>query len=841
MNLSQLLIRLKRVAVLGFGLASGLGLQAQTWSPAAPMPVPRSGFQAVLLKTGKVLAIGGKNVCALLNRADLYDPATGAWTPAGCMSAQRGPGFTAVLMQDGRVLVSGGTDFATGDPILAVDVYDPVSNSWSLAAPMTRPDWNHASCLMQDGKVFIAGGELGNGACATTGSTQTYDPAADLWWGHCGMTTPREACLMTPLPDGRVLVMSGDQYCQGTSMASAEVYQPATTNWAPVASMASGHRAGTCSLLADGTVLVTGGILDVDPDLTAGTETYDPAADAWSPAGCLSAPKHGHCATVLANGQVLVTGGTGPCEAHDGTACDLFDPATRTWMPTVPLLTGRNAHQAVLLPDGSVLVAGGLDPSGNTLDAVEIFHPNRPPCLDPIGDQTVLEGQTLSFVVTGHDPDPCQHLTYSISNRASCSGFDPDTHTFTWTPGFDRAGVYPNVLFTVTDNGTPPLQASQAISITVGKVNQPPVLDNLGCNYTILEGQELDLTVTGSDPDGDPLVFSASNLPPGATFNPVTQVFSWTPDYTQAGCYPNVQFTVTDNGVPPLQAAGTIRITVGNVNRPPVMGPIGNLTVLEGQTLSFTVTATDPDGDCLAYSASNLPCGATFDPLCHVFTWTPDYSQAGNYPCVTFTVADSGTPMQQATQVVTITVGNVNRAPVFTPLGTQQGLLDQALVFGVQATDPDGDAVVLSASQLPPGATFDPGCRRFTWTPDYTQAGNYTVVFTATDNGTPSLSSQMQVALAIAVPPPTGLTVDLINSVTQLKLPKAMENSYLANLRNVADFVEKGRVLLAAVELVVFMAKVDVDVLRNKLDAGTGRNLDAGATDLLGKLWPGLK
>ncbi len=56
--------------------------------------------------------------------------------------------------------------------------------------------------------------------------------------------------------------------------------------------------------------------------------------------------------------------------------------------------------------------------------------------------------------------------------------------------------------------------------------------------------------------------------------------------------------TVTDNGSPAAASdSEVVTITVGNVNRPPVLTAIGTKTATEGQLLTFTATATDPDGD----------------------------------------------------------------------------------------------------------------------------------------------------------------------------------------------------------------------------------------------------
>jgi hypothetical protein len=75
------------------------------------------------------------------------------------------------------------------------------------------------------------------------------------------------------------------------------------------------------------------------------------------------------------------------------------------------------------------------------------------------------------------------------------------------------------------------------------------------------------------------------------------------------------------------------------INRPPVLDTIGNQSTNEGQTLEFTVTATDPDGDLLTFSASELPDGASFDTETGIFSWTPRYDQAGVYE-VRFEVSD---------------------------------------------------------------------------------------------------------------------------------------------------------------------------------------------------------
>src|SRR5207302_3345572 len=107
------------------------------------------------------------------------------------------------------------------------------------------------------------------------------------------------------------------------------------------------------------------------------------------------------------------------------------------------------------------------------------------------------------------------------------------------------------------------------------------------------EGSLLTFTVAATDADGDALTYSASGLPAGASFDPASKTFSWTPGFDQAGPY-SVIFTASDGT---LTASETVVITIANTNRAPVLAPIGSKSGSEGSLLTFTVAATDADGE----------------------------------------------------------------------------------------------------------------------------------------------------------------------------------------------------------------------------------------------------
>ena len=170
-------------------------------------------------------------------------------------------------------------------------------------------------------------------------------------------------------------------------------------------------------------------------------------------------------------------------------------------------------------------------------------------------------------------------------------------------------------------------------------------------DQTVREGETLTFTVSASGPDGAPPTITATSLPTGATF--LNNTFTWTPSYEDAGVY-TVTFTAASSD---LTDTETIHITVDDLNRPPVLAPIGNKNVREGETLTFTVSASDPDGITPTLTASPLPTGATF--LNDTFTWTPDAGDAGIYT-VTFNASDS---YLTDTETIHITVHDVDSPP----------------------------------------------------------------------------------------------------------------------------------------------------------------------------------
>lgn len=318
-----------------------------------------------------------------------------------------------------------------------------------------------------------------------------------------------------------------------------------------------------------------------------------------------------------------------------------------------------------------------------------------------------------------------------------------------------------------------------------------PVFNPIG-DKTATVDTLLTFEVSATDPNGDALTYSASGLPQGATF--LGQTFAWTPTSDQTGEY-HVTFTA-DDGHSPTSTTITITVAVPQKpNSPPVLGSIGNKSINENQLLSFSVSATDADGqDTLTYSTSGLPSGATFSG--EVFNWEPSYSQAGSYH-VTFTVNDG---RDQDSETVTISVANVNRTPTLSNVSDRSVDTDSTLTFSLSATDPDGDPLTYSASGLPGGATL--AGRDFTWTPTSDQAGSYEITFIVSDGSLGD--SRTASVVVVAAPPDTTAPVVARCAPEPDAIQVPLNNVIMLHVTDAGKGVDAGTVVIQVNDQVVY-------------------------------------
>ncbi len=389
-----------------------------------------------------------------------------------------------------------------------------------------------------------------------------------------------------------------------------------------------------------------------------------------------------------------------------------------------------------------------------------VESPNEPPRWDYVGDKVAVAGEPFQLTVRASDPDQ-EPLLFGLAGLPAGAVITPaasyGTATIAWTPQAGDIGTYGTTV-SVQDGGNGNatlIESDDAVfQLVVRSANASPVLSPIA-NQTIDEGATLSLIAAATDPDGDPLTYRGENLPQGASVDPVSGQFSWTPSYQQAGNYTNLRIIAGDGHRSRFQE---FSVSVDNVNRGPIIVPREPLFMREGGLLEFNMEAGDIDGDAITYAATNLPAGALFTADGR-FVWTPGYEQAGDY-VVTFTASD---PLGVSDSTdVTLRIDNINRAPQL-DTSFHAVRLGEELRFNITATDLDlGTTLTYDADDLPTGATVDPTTGEIVWTPGPGQDGEYLVRVYASDSQT--TSSQIVVILAAVELPPPEVSVILTPS-----------------------------------------------------------------------------
>lgn len=167
-------------------------------------------------------------------------------------------------------------------------------------------------------------------------------------------------------------------------------------------------------------------------------------------------------------------------------------------------------------------------------------------------------------------------------------------------------------------------------------------------------------------------------------------------------------------------------------NNYPLFINLQDTVITEGQLLEFQATATDDDGDPITYEATDLPSGASFDVNSHTFSWRPGDKQAGEYK-VTFIARDNRGGLD--VEAVAITVVNSNSPPVLLSHTPEEFNLPpvrrgQSIIFNVEVTDPDGDAVLYTWRNE---GTLVSTSSQYEFISSTFETGSYTVTVDITD------------------------------------------------------------------------------------------------------------
>jgi chitodextrinase len=331
--------------------ATGLWLGTINW--------PLSAVHAHLLPDGRVLVSDAQSFAG--TDAKVWDPATDRFVNATALDNIFCAGHAA--LPDGRLLVVGGHVTAHVG-IADANIFNPQTNSWSAAATMQFARWYPTLTPLPDGRMLVQSGESNCNGCEVT-TPEIYNPANNTW---TSLSTAAQYFPYYPhtyvLPDGRVLVASTTR-----AMIQSKVLNLTTQTWSNIGG--APVDGATSVMYQPGKVLKVGTSTDADAAVRAAAATAyvldaNQGGATWRAVASMSAPRAYPTATMLPDGRVLITGGgrttdaVGLSGSNPVLPAESWSPDTETWTPLASLHSPRLYHStAMLLPDGRILVTGG--------------------------------------------------------------------------------------------------------------------------------------------------------------------------------------------------------------------------------------------------------------------------------------------------------------------------------------------------------------------------------------------------------------------------------------------------------------------------------------------------
>jgi len=338
-------------------------------------------------------------------------------------------------MSDGRLLIAGGNlGSDTGQPI--ANIFDPSTETWTVLPDMSYSRWYPQANILPNGNILVTSGETNCAGCDVT-VQEIYNPSTNSW------SQLSSAPFFFPyyprvfdLSDGRVLVA-------GTSEDPivSEVLDLNALTWTAVGGAAV--DGGSAVMFLPDKILKMGTSADPSTDTfaaaaTAYTLDMTQTTPTWTPVASMSYPRIYHVSTILPDGTVLVTGGglyAYPTYLPGAVyPVELWSPVTQTWTTLASMNAPRLYHSnALLLPDARVVISGGGRsvncPESTDQLSAEFFEP---PYLFQGPRPAITAAPTqLSYgqVFTVQTPDAAQIAKVSLMRFGAVThGFDVGQH-----------------------------------------------------------------------------------------------------------------------------------------------------------------------------------------------------------------------------------------------------------------------------------------------------------------------------------------------------------------------------------------------------------------------------
>jgi hypothetical protein len=539
---------------------------ADTFTPTGNMTTARGNHSSALLYTGQILVAGGLTGpgtgLVLTPTAELYNPATGTFTPTVNMSIARGH-YAGIVLGDGTDFISGGATLPAG---INADIYNPTTQTFSVSGNFTAAQAGMREAVAPDGTVLLASGVNNAVPAITVPNSELFYPA--------------------PLPAGIVITTP-------TALPSASLNQPYTQMFLEHGGV--GQVTWVGNTLPPGLNLTTNGILTGTPtqsgsfNLSITANDTSPSPQTTTVQFTLQVNNAALAITTASlpnglvgaayNSPIVTTGGTQPVSFSLATAS--FPPGLTITQPAPGSQTGALA--------GTPTTAGTYTFSETVSDSSTPPQTATATYTVQVNGPLTITTTTLPEAVTvngfpGTAP-PSQYsaqiqtgggtggaLTFSVTAGALPPSItlNPATGALTSSSVTDPAGPY-NFTIEAVSAGPPSSAATpQAFTLTVVVLMGGQTPNTLPAGTAGVAYSQVLSSVGGTAPIT--YRFSSGTLPPGLAITTpgANGLLSGTP--TSGGSFA-FEFSATDSSTPAQQYLESVTLNIAP--QPPTINGFG--------------------------------------------------------------------------------------------------------------------------------------------------------------------------------------------------------------------------------------------------------------------------
>jgi hypothetical protein len=270
-------------------------------------------------------------------------------------------------------------------------------------------------------------------------------------------------------------------------------------------------------------------------------------------------------------------------------------------------------------------------------------------------------------------------------------------------------------------------------------------------------------------------------------------IITWTPGQNQSPGTNTIKTVVTDNGSPNLSATNSFTVVVREVNVAPTLTAQVNLTNDELTLLTVTNTAAEPNIHSITtgYGLVSPPTGTGISSN-GVITWTPAQNQSPGTYTLTTVVTNSNpydivNPALTATNSFTVTVREVNQAPVLSLQSDVSGDENTTLTLTNAAAEPNIHSITIGYGLInPPTGAGISSNGVITWTPATNQGPGTNLIITVVTNSNPydltnpelTATNSFNAIVTLPVGMPRIISVRLTNGIATVTWTTVPGHSY---------------------------------------------------------------